>query len=125
VLPTRVIAVAAVAVLAVAGCGSDDDDRSPGPNDLRGYDATPDAVITVDERGFRPAEVRVPTGGLVLVRNKGDEPHAVADLDEIDTGELQPGDEITIALDEPGRFTYHDALAPEHEGVVVVRAERR
>ena len=120
----RVLAVA-VATLAITACGSDDDDRSPGPDDLRGYDATPDAVVTVDDDGFNPREVQVPTGGLVLVRNRGDEPHSVADLDDIDTGTLEPGDEVTIALDEPGRFTYHDGLAPEHEGVVVVRAERR
>lgn len=81
---------------------------------------SPDAEISVDESGFDPSTVTIRAGDVLLVRNTGDEPHEIADLDEIDSGRLEPGDEITIVLLDPGRFTYRDALEPDHEGTVVV-----
>jgi plastocyanin len=119
--PSRrtVVAVVAGALLIGAGC-SDDDDRRPGPRDLEGYDATPDAELRVDEDGFEPASLTIPAGGIVELTNAGDQPHALSGPRDIETGELQPGDTVAIVLDDPGRFEYHDALAPEHGGVIVI-----
>ena len=121
----RLLTTIALGVLAVAGCGDEDPNRTPGPADIAGVDLTPDAEVEVDEDGFRPAEVTIEQHGVLVVRNTGDQPHEIADLDDIDSGRLQPGDEITIVLDDPGTFTYHDALEPEHEGTVVVEPLRR
>ena len=76
--------------------------------------------LRVDEDGFTPATLTIPAGGIVELTNEGDEPHSLRGPRDIETGVLQPGDTVAIVLDDPGRFEYHDALAPEHEGVIVI-----
>jgi plastocyanin len=117
--------VMAAALLVIAGCGEPDPDREPGPRTLEGFDFEVDDTVVVDESGFDPTTVTVSAGDVIELRNDGDERHTfTADEGRFETGTLEPGEATTVVLDDPGRVTYHDALAPENAGVIEVVARR-
>jgi plastocyanin len=116
-----VLSLVVLPTLVMTACGEPNPDREPGPKTLEGFDFEADQTIAVDENGFSPAEVTVRSGEVIEVRNEGDEPHTfTADGGRFETGSVEPGEVVTVVLDEPGRITYHDALEPDHEGVIVV-----
>jgi plastocyanin len=120
----RYVLVAAL-VLVIAGCGEPDPDREPGPKTLEGFDFEVDDTVVVDGSGFDPTTLTVSAGDVIELRNEGDEGHTfTADEGRFETGTLEPGEATTIVLDEPGRVTYHDALAPENAGVIEVEARQ-
>jgi plastocyanin len=83
---------------------------------------TPDHTIVVDEGGYDPATLEVAAGDVVLLVNEGDEEHSfTADEDRFDTGRMQPGDETTMVLTDPGDVPFHDLEAPDHQGTLTVR----
>ncbi len=118
--PSRAAALLGVALLAAAGC-ADPKPSSPTPDDLRAIDVSPDHTITVDEGGFSPAELEIEPGEVVLLVNDGDERHSFTATDRFDTGRLEPGEETTLVLTEPGAIAYRD-LESDHEGTLTVVA---
>jgi len=116
----RALAVGAASslLLLVTACG-EVDPSTPTPEDLREIDLSPDHTITVDERGFRPAELVVTSGDVVLLVNEGEGQHSFTAQERFDTGLMQPGDETTLVLTEPGEIPYED-LESDAEGVLVV-----
>jgi len=123
------VASVALAAAGLTGCGSDDDARPSVPS----VDFEPRLVVVVDdgeisaEAGPRPgaemphgpdraADWLVPDGSVVELRVDGEEPARVVAEREpagggeasplLDTGALEPGDVVTIALTEPGPVTF-------------------
>jgi plastocyanin len=117
----RVALVLVVALL--AGCG-DADPSSPTAADLDAVDVSPDHTIVVDEDGFDPATLEVVAGDVLLLVNKGAEAHSfTADGQRFDT-RMQPGDETTLVLTDPGEVPFHDVEDPDHEGTFTVVPRR-
>jgi plastocyanin len=110
----------AVAVLALGACG-DSDPSSPTAEDLAKIDVSPDHTISVDDEGYEPNTLEVQAGEVILLVNDGDEAHSfTATNQRFDTGRMEPGDETTLVLVEPGTTTFRDVEAPGHEGTVTV-----
>ena len=118
----RVVGLTVAALLVLAGCG-DPQPSSPSPADLEAIDLTPDATITVDEDGFDPATLEIEAGTVIRLVNEGDEPHSFTAVDRFDTGRLEPGDDTTLVLTEPGEIAYRDVTDPDHEGTLTVLPE--
>ncbi len=118
---TALLALSVVMGLGMAGCG-DADPSPPTAADLRAVDISPDHTITVDEDGFAPAALEVGAGEVVLLVNDGDEEHTfTADDQRFDTGRMQPGDETTLVLTEPGEVLFGDLADPAHRGTLTIR----
>ncbi len=116
----RAALVITVGALLVA-CG-DAEPSSPTPADLRAIDVSPDHTITVDEDGYEPSTLEIVAGDVVLLVNEGDEEHSfTAEEQRFDTGRMQPGDDTTLVLTEPGDVSFHDLEDPDHEGTLTVR----
>ena len=110
--------VALTAVLAACG---DPDPSSPTAADLEAIDLSPDHTITVDERGYEPATLEVEAGEVILLVNDGDEEHSfTADDRRFDTGRMQPGDETTLVVTDPGPIPFSDVVDPAHEGTLTI-----
>jgi plastocyanin len=111
------------AVALLAGCG-DPDPSSPTAADLEAIDVSADHTIVVDEDGFEPASLEVVAGDVLLLVNDGEEVHSfTADEARFDT-RMEPGDETTVVLTEPGEVSFHDAEDPDHEGTLTVVPRR-
>ncbi len=118
----RVAAAAGCAALLLgtaAGC-VDPKPSSPTPEDLRDIDLSPDHTITVDEDGFAPADLEVEAGDVVLLVNEGTALHSFTAEERFDTGRMEPGDETTLVLTEPGEIPYVDLEDEAHEGTLTV-----
>jgi plastocyanin len=106
-------------VAAVGGCG-DSDPSPPTAADLAEADLSPDHTITVDEDGYEPDDLRAASGSVVLLVNEGDQPHSFTEEEgAFDTGRMEPGDETTLVLTDPGTYELHDVEDPD----VTVRLE--
>ncbi len=93
---------------------------SPTPADLEAIDVSPDHTITVDEDGYEPSELEILAGDVVLLVNGGEQDHSfTADEARFDT-RLQPGEDTTLVLTEPGEVPFHDVEEPDHEGTLTV-----
>jgi hypothetical protein len=113
-----------VAALGLAACGSDPDALPT----VAGVDFEPRLVVVADADGIRAeaggregarelddsdADWSVPDGSVIVVRVEGSTSRRVvgqrtdAGGDDasvlLDTGELQPGDDVIVPLTEPGR----------------------
>ena len=118
------IGPAAAAVLGIAlqtGACADPVPRSPTPADLEAVDLSADHTITVDEAGFEPAHLEIDAGEVVVLVNEGNEGHTFTAEERFDTGLMEPGDETTLILGEPGEIPYWDDEAPDHTATIVVR----
>ena len=112
--------LAAIALVGLSSCG-DANPSPPTPADLEGLDLSPDHTITVDEAGFEPRTLRMVAGEVVRLVNEGDEPHSFTDEDQrFDTGRMEPGDDVTLVLTEPGESTYFDVTNPDHTARLTV-----
>lgn len=121
----RRVAALAVAALVVVGAGCvDPEPSSPTPEDIAAIDVSPDHTITVDAEGFDPSELEIDPGDVVLLVNEGDEQHSFTADERFDTGRMEPGDETTLVLTEPGAIGYRDLEAPGHEGTLTIRERR-
>lgn len=118
-MPRGWIALAATSLLVLTGCG-DSQPSSPSPADLESIDLTPEATITVDGEGFDPPILEVEPGTVIRLVNEGDEPHSFTAVDRFDTGRLEPGDDTTLVLTEPGEIPYRDVTNPAHEGTLTI-----
>lgn len=117
----RRVALASAVVL-LSACG-DAEPSSPTAADLRAIDVSPDHTITVDEDGYAPPSLEVVAGDVILLVNEGDEEHSfTADEQRFDTGRMQPGDDTTLVLTEPGEIRFHDLEEPDHEATLTVAA---
>lgn len=75
---------------------------------------------------FDPEELTVNLGDKVIFINNGDENMQVAsddhpahtDLEDFESGILEPGDEYSYVFDEAGTWGYHDHLNPSNTGTV-------
>lgn len=117
----RAVATAAGIVALTAGLGAcvDPKPSTPTPEDLRAIDLSPDHTITVDEDGFHPDELEVRGGEVVLLVNEGDDLHSFTAEERFDTGRMEPGEETTLLLTEPGEIPYRD-LESDAEAVLTV-----
>lgn len=115
----RIATIVAASLLALVACGSSEP-SSPSPADLEGIDLTPEATITVDEGGFDPSTLDVEAGTVIRLVNEGDEVHSFTAGDRFDTGRLDPGDDTTLVLTEPGEIVYRDVTSPDHEGTLTI-----
>jgi plastocyanin len=113
---TRALAALAVGVL-LAAC--DEDRRFPTAADLEGRDFTPDHVVTVDASGFDPDRLEITSGEIVLLVNAGEQAHSFSAEERFDTGLLQPGEEVTLVMEQPGEIPFHDRTTGA-EGLLVV-----
>jgi plastocyanin len=115
----RVVGFSAAALLLFAACG-DPEPSSPSPADLESIDLTPEVTITVDDDGFDPATLEVEAGTVIRLVNEGEGPHSFTAVDRFDTGRLEPGDDTTLVLTDPGEIAYRDVVDPDHEGTLTV-----
>jgi plastocyanin len=115
----RAAGAGALALAALSGC-VDPDPSSPTPEDLAEIDLSADHTITVDEDGFHPAELQITAGEVVLLVNEGTEQHSFTAEERFDTGRLEPGEETTLLLTEPGEIPYRDLEDADHDGTLVV-----
>lgn len=107
-------------VLLAAGC-VDAKPSTPSAADLEAIDLSPDHTITVDDDGFDPAELEIEAGEVVRLVNDGTQVHTfTAEGQRFDTGTLEPGDDTTLVLTEPGEVVYWDAEAPDHTATLTV-----
>lgn len=113
------VALLAVASIVAGGC-VDPKPSSPTPEDLADIDLSPDHTITVDEDGFHPARIAVPAGDVVLLVNEGHGLHSFTAEDRFDTGRMEPGDDTTLVLTEPGEIPYTDLEEPEHTATITI-----
>ena len=117
-LPAIVACLALLPTLA-AGCGGDEAPAQAGGR------ARATATVKIEEFDFKPAAVTIRKGGSVTFRNGDKAPHtAQTDLtpsrSEFDTERLDLGEERTVKLDRPGRFSYFCAFHRFMEGTVKV-----
>jgi plastocyanin len=116
----RVLLAALLGAAVVSSGCVDPKPSSPTAADLAEIDLSPDHTITVDGDGFHPGTLEVEAGEVVLLVNDGSEPHSFTAEERFDTGRLEPGDETTLVLTEPGEVPYRDLEAPDHEGTLTV-----
>lgn len=107
------------ALVLLAGCGGASP-SSPTPADIDAIDVTPAHTITVDEDGFDPPTLEVKPGTVIRLVNEGDQPHSFTAVDRFDTGLLDPGDDSTLVLTEPGEIVFHDVAVPDHRGTLTI-----
>lgn len=121
-LPRRAFLTACALAVALAACG-DSNPSPPTAADLREIDLSVDHTIVVDDGGFSPSTLEVTAGEVVLLVNEGDAAHSfTADDRGFDTGRLQPGDDTTLVLTEPGEYPFYDQEAPDQTGTLTVGA---
>lgn len=111
------VLVGSVALLAAC---VDPKPSSPTAEDLRDIDLSPDHTVTVDEDGFHPASLEITSGEVVLFVNEGTERHSFTAEERFDTGRMEPGDETTVVLTDPGEIPYRDLEDPAHEATLTI-----
>jgi plastocyanin len=115
----RILRLCAAGLLLTGGC-VEPDPSSPTPEDLAAVDLSPDHTITVDEDGFHPDTLEIEAGEVVLLVNEGTGVHSFTADERFDSGRMQPGDDTTLLLTEPGTIPYRDLEDPEREGTLTV-----
>ncbi|MDZ7733084.1 MAG: cupredoxin domain-containing protein [Acidimicrobiia bacterium] len=80
----------------------------PGPDLLEEAEFEVAATITVDANGFDRDRITVEAGEAVALANGGDGPHRFDGGESFDTGELLPGEQTVVRLDEPGDYEFVD-----------------
>ena len=103
----------------------DDDDRDDDEGDVPAEGTIPAGSVEVrivddDEDGFQPQTVTVDAGQQVTFVNLDDEAHTATGAN-FDTGIMQPGQLVTITVDEPGSYPYSCQIHPEMSGQLEVR----
>ena len=52
--------------------------------------------------------------------NEGEGEHSFTADERFDTGRMQPGDDTTLVLTEPGEIPYQDLEAPDHQATITI-----
>jgi plastocyanin len=105
----------------LAACGGADP-SPPTPADLQDIDLAVDHTIAVDDDGFDPTSLEVTAGEVIRLVNEGTGPHSFTTEDRsLDTGRLEPDENVTLVITEPGTVTFFDVEEPSHEGTLTVR----
>ena len=110
-VPTIVLAllvplVALVTVLVTLNATDDSSSSaSSGSDSAKGGAGT---AISIKNFQYSPDPITVKSGATVIVTNDDGTVHTLtADKGEFDTGDLDGGAKATIAIGEPGTYTYH------------------
>lgn len=121
VLPAAIFVVA-VAIVSVVANNS----RNSPPV----YAEPKAALISITEDGFVPQNVKVSRGTIVVWRNVDGEPHHVSatknpghssqTLFDSNTN-LDTNGRYRFQFNQPGTYSYHDALKPQYNAVIVVK----
>jgi plastocyanin len=119
------LALAGTALLLAAGCGADEQGATADPSgpttvavpaadfqDATGQEAV---VVQARDNTFVGQHVTVSPGTEVTFDNRGRNPHNAVPVEddaftEVPTEDLQPGDQVTVAFDEPGDYPYYCTL---------------
>jgi plastocyanin len=105
----------------LAGCG-DSEPSSPTAADLDDIDLSIDHTIVVADDGYDPSDLEVTAGEVVLLVNDGESEHSFTAADRsFDTGRMQPGEDVTLVLTEPGQVSFFDVADRDNEGTLTVR----
>jgi plastocyanin len=91
-----------------------------------GEGLSPGSAVQVKIEGysFKPATIGVPVGTTITWKNLDDDPHTVTANDgSFNSKGLAQGDSWSRKFDKPGRYTYHCAIHPVMQGVVIVRSQ--
>jgi plastocyanin len=115
----RILGLCAAGLVLTGGC-VEPDPSSPTPEDLAAVDLSPDHTITVDEDGFHPDVLEIESGEVVRLVNEGTGAHSFTADERFDSGRMEPGDDTTLLLTEPGDIPYRDLEDPEHQGTLTV-----
>jgi plastocyanin len=89
--------------------------------------ATVNAPVTIRESGYSPATVTIRPGERVIWFNGGTRDHTVTSDsgNQIASGTIAPGEELSIEFSQPGTYHYHSAFLRDHmRGTVVVAGAR-
>jgi plastocyanin len=116
---TRAAVAGSLVAVLLAGC-VDPDPATLTAEDLDEIDLSPDHTITVDDDGFEPAALTVESGDVVLLVNEGTDLHSFTAEERFDTGRLEPGEDTTLVLTEPGEIPFHDLEHPEATGTLTI-----
>ena len=79
-------------------------------------------TVAVTDDGYEPATLELTAGEVVRLVNEGDSEHSFTAEDRsFDTGRMQPGEDVTLVLTEPGEIPFFDLADRDHEGTFVVQ----
>ena len=106
--------------------GHDDDDDDDDEGDVPPEGTVPAGsaevrIVDDDEDGFQPGTITVNAGQQVTFVNLDDEAHTATGAN-FDTGIMQPGQLVTITINEPGSYPYSCQIHPVMTGQLEVRA---
>ena len=76
-------------------------------------------IVDDDANGFQPQTISVEPGQSVTFVNLDDDPHTATGA-AFDTGIIQPGEQVTVTLDQAGVHPYACQIHPVMTGVVEV-----
>lgn len=115
------LGAAGLFLFGAAGCGRAEP-SPPTAEDLEEIDLSVDHTIVVDDDGFDPATLEMTAGEVVRIVNEGDSEHSLTAEDRrFDTGRMQPGDDATLVLSEPGDVMVIDLADPGRSATITVR----
>ena len=89
-----------------------------------GAGAASEALVTIDNFTFSPAQLTVAAGTRVTWTNRDDIPHTVTDAGTprlMKSAPLDTGDSYAFTFERPGACHYFCSLHPHMQGTVVVR----
>lgn len=138
VLLTLLVVGAGVAIF-VANDGPKDDEPTPEPTveTQRQTESTPapseeraqTVTVRFTDSGFSPGTITVKAGGSIVFMNESSQttnpssdPHPTHTInDELNVGDIAPGDSKTITVTRTGQWGMHDHLDPSKKLTVVVQ----
>jgi plastocyanin len=86
--------------------------------------AAEEAVVTIDNFTFTPAQLTVAKGTRVVWINRDDIPHLIVSADDpgrMRSPPLDTDDQFAFTFAAPGAYRYFCSLHPHMQGVVIVR----
>jgi plastocyanin len=102
------------------GRGGDDDDGTPSPAAQTGA-ATGTLEVHMAGEQFQPSTLTIQAGQTVTFINDDDDEHTATGTD-FDTGEMNPGESVTVTFDQPGTFTFICQFHADMQAEIVVLA---
>jgi YVTN family beta-propeller protein len=78
--------------------------------------------IVIANFAFTPATLTVAPGQPIVWINNDSVQHTITSDDgKWDSGELAPGEQFTLTLDQPGTYAYHCSIHPFMQGTIIVK----
>jgi plastocyanin len=100
--------------------GGSDDHGKVAPQGTVPPGSTEVRIVDDDAHGFQPGSITVDLGQQVTFINLDDHPHTATGAG-FDTGQIAPGQQVTVTFDHAGSFPYACAIHPAMTGTVLVR----